>query len=83
MRALPWPRLGEGYLSPGLFILLGIPRDFDGGEGGGYDGGEPIGPHDGHVHGWLGPHDGHVVCRPRVGRASGSSASVGAACIML
>ena len=42
VRALPWPRLREGYLSPGLFILLGIPRDFDGGEGGGYVGGEPI-----------------------------------------
>ena len=31
VRALPWPCLGEGYLSPGLFILLGIPRSLDGG----------------------------------------------------
>ena len=64
VRALPWPRLREGYLSPGLFILLGIPRDFDGGEGGGYVGGEPIermmSMWCAAVAGW--PHDGHVVC---------------------
>ena len=67
VRALPWPRLGEGYLSPGLFVLLGIQRDFDGGEGGGYVGGEPI---ERMMSMWCarvaGPHDGHVVCRPRV-----------------